>query len=86
MKIVVAFVAMQVMAAINKVIIWRWIYTSLRYIFFWFIDVVPAHGADATEARAIVLFGRSVELHKKLTTQIERWTDKDTEELVSSAL
>ncbi len=84
-KIVLAFVAMQVMAAINQMIIWRRIYTFLTHIFFWVIDVVPAHGADATEARAIVLLGRSVELNKKLATQIEEWTDKDTEELVSTS-
>jgi hypothetical protein len=48
------------------------------------IDVLPAHGADTEEAKAIALTGRVFELSKKLENEIENWTRDDTKELVST--
>jgi len=48
--------------------------------FFFFVDVVPAHGANAEEAREIALTGRLFELTKKLENEIQNWTLDDTDE------
>jgi hypothetical protein len=52
-------------------------------VFFWLIDVVPAHGTDAEEAHMIALSGRTYELNKKFETDIGNWTYDDTDELLS---
>jgi hypothetical protein len=50
---------------------------------FWLIDVVPARGENAEEARNITLHGKVVWLDKKLSTDIENWSENDSQELVS---
>lgn len=55
---------------------------ALKRCFFFLIDVVPAHGANAAEAREIALTGRLFELNKKLETDIEGWSFDDTDEYV----
>jgi len=52
-------------------------------VFLFIIDVVPSHGADDEEAKAIVLRGRAFELEKKFDNEIQDWTYDDTIELVS---
>jgi hypothetical protein len=56
---------------------------AFRAVFFWLIDVIPAHGSNVQEARAIVLLGRLAELDQKLSTEIDQCTSKDTLELLS---
>jgi hypothetical protein len=82
-KIVIAYVGLEVTAAILLYLLWRPLGWVIDRVFFWLIDVVPARGADADEARGIVRFGRLFELEKKLCTQIEDWTPMDTREYVT---
>ncbi len=82
-KIVIAFVCAEA-AMLVAVFIWNKFVVGAWYrIFFFLIDVVPAHGADAEEARAIALLGRGYELSKKFGRDIGNWTYADTSELVS---
>jgi len=56
---------------------------ALERAFFWLVDVVPSHGANADEARAVVLRGRRFELERKALNAIETWTSGDTREMVA---
>jgi hypothetical protein len=76
----VAFEAISIVLLISVLIPLTWI---LKRFFFFLIDVVPAHGADSEEAKAIVFTGRSFELIKKFETEIENWTFADSAELAS---
>src|SRR5262245_60402175 len=68
-KIVIAYVIAELIALVVNVIIFNGLIRGfIQRAFFWVIDVVPAHGVDAEEARAIVLQGRAFELNKKLET------------------
>ena len=51
--------------------------------FFWLVDVVPAKAASVVEATEMVLGGPLTWLSKKLLTDIQNWTDDDTEQLAS---
>jgi hypothetical protein len=55
----------------------------IKRIFFWVIDVVPAHGADAEEAMAVARLGPAFELNKKFDHDIEHWTEQDTNAFVA---
>jgi hypothetical protein len=45
-------------------IVTRGLASLLNRFFFFFVDVVPAHGDTAEEARAIALMGRTYEINK----------------------
>ena len=57
----------------------------IKRIFFWVIDVVPAHGANAEEAMAVATIGPAYELNKKFDHDIEHWTAQDTSAFVELA-
>jgi hypothetical protein len=82
-KIPIAFVAMELMSWVLVGIIWKAVYRLVVDAFFWTVDVIPAHGANADEARAIALTGRAFEIAKKFDREIENWTHDDTLKLVS---
>jgi hypothetical protein len=81
-KIVLAYVLFELIAMIFLVM-WGILDAGLGRFFFWLIDVVPAHGQNAEEAKAIALKGRIAELDKKLWSDIANWTLEDTEEYVA---
>ena len=82
-KIVIAYVAFEAILLVVGTAIYAALGWVLTRFFFFLIDVVPAHGANAEEAKAIVLTGRAFELSKKFENEIENWTYDDTTELVS---
>jgi hypothetical protein len=82
-KIAIAWVTMEGISMVLFLVIWGLIFWAIKRIFFWVIDVVPAHGANAMEAREVVLTGRAFELGKKILNDIENWDYDDTCELVS---
>ena len=82
-KIVIAYVSMEAIGIVTFLFINTALASVLNRIFFFLIDVVPAHGVNAEEAKAIALMGRSFELTKKFDTDIENWTYEDTDELAS---
>src|SRR5712671_5118595 len=56
-KIPIAFVAWELMSWVLIGVIWAAVCRLVANAFFWMVDVMPAHGANADEARAIVLTG-----------------------------
>jgi hypothetical protein len=82
-KIVIAYASMEAIGIVAYVTILWWMASALNRFFLFLVDVVPAHGANAEEAKAIALSGRAFELNKKFQTDIENWTYEDTEELAS---
>jgi hypothetical protein len=82
LKIVIAYVAFEAIGLLMS-LIWLIVYWAFKRAFFWLIDIVPAHGANATEARAIVEGGRATELDLKFEQDIGNWTPEDTGEFVS---
>ena len=64
-RIVIAFVAVVAIDMTLIWVLWKPLGRAIQRVFFWLIDVVPAHGADADEAKSIVLLGPSFELNKK---------------------
>jgi len=82
-KILVAFASMLAINLLIFGVFWPIIFSCIRRLFFWFIDVVPAHGADDEEARTIVLRGpTSFRVTKKFDCEIENWTAEDTRALL----
>jgi hypothetical protein len=82
-KIVIAYVSFEAIGLVLLLTVY-WVMTSvLNRIFFFIVDVVPAHGANAQEAKTIALTGRAFELNKKFETDIENWTYEDTDEFTS---
>lgn len=62
----------------------NWIATSLIHrVFFWLIDVVPAHGATPEEAKAVVLQGPAYTLNAKFDSRIDEWTDEDSQAYIA---
>jgi hypothetical protein len=82
-KILIAYAAFELILLVLGLVAFSIISWALNRVFFFLIDVVPAHGANHVEAREIALAGRAFELSKKFETQIENWSDEDTTELVS---
>jgi hypothetical protein len=82
MSIIIAYAIFTVAGILLFLVLWP-LGILLDKIFFFIIDVVPAHGANQEEAMGIVKLGRIYELDRKVATQIERWTRADTRELVS---
>ena len=82
-KIVIAYVSFEAIGLVLLLTVYWGMTSVLNRIFFFIVDVVPAHGANAQEAKAIALTGRAFELNKKLEADIENWTYEDTDEYVS---
>lgn len=77
LQIVGAWIAAQI--AMSVLTLLFFIPTAfIKKLFFWTIDVVPAHGEDADEAREVVLVGPKYALNKKLDWHIDTWIDRDT--------
>jgi hypothetical protein len=83
LKIVIAYVAFEAIGIFTGVIWLRIVCEAFKRAFFWFVDIVPAHGTNAEEARRIVEGGRQSELILKLERDFGNWTPKDTNELWS---
>jgi hypothetical protein len=81
LRIVIAWVVAQ-LALLVLAILWAVCIFTVKRVFFWLIDIVPAHGADADDAKEVVLQGPSFALYKKLETSVDDWADKDTDALV----
>jgi hypothetical protein len=83
MKIIAAYIVFEIIAIIVFQVFWSLVYWAFKRAFLWIIDVVPAHGANIDEAKAIALGGRRAELLIKLEKDIQNWTREDTSELVT---
>jgi hypothetical protein len=86
LKIVIAYVATEVISLLLSSVFWRLVFGAIKKMFFFFIDVLPAHGANAEEAKEVVLQGDFFLLDKKLSSQIEHWTEEDTRKFVPLAI
>lgn len=84
-KIVVAYVILEGILLVALLFVFTPVGWALKRLFFFLIDVVPAHGDNAAEAREIAFSGRLFELNKKLESDIENWTSDDTDEYVRLA-
>jgi hypothetical protein len=82
LKIVIAYLAFEVIAILMG-IAWLIVYKVFNGAFFWLIDIVPAHGTNAKEARRIAEGGRISELMLKLEKDLNNWTQEDTDQLGS---
>jgi hypothetical protein len=82
LQIVGAWVAAQFAMSVLALLFFL-VVSLVKKLFFWTIDVVPAHGEDADEARQVVLMGPIYALNKKLDWHIDTWTNKDSEALIA---
>jgi hypothetical protein len=73
-----AQVALTILLLLNALLL-----ALVKKAFFWLIDVVPAHGADAEEARTVVIEGPIFALNRKYYSNIHEWTDSDTAAFVA---
>jgi hypothetical protein len=81
LKVAIAWLIAQ--AALLVLALFVWVITSIfKRVFFWAIDVIPAHGSTKEEARQVVLRGPVYALNKKLECAIHEWTEEDTDALV----
>jgi hypothetical protein len=58
-KIVIAYVSMEAIGIAVYLIVSLGLSSVLNRLFFFLVDVVPAHGTNADEAKAIALMGRT---------------------------
>lgn len=83
-KVIIAYVAFEaigiIVLGIVSIISWM-----CRRAFFWMVDITPAEGRNAAEARAVVLGGKVISLGLKLERDIGHWNWEDTHELVALA-
>ena len=81
-QVLIGYVAFEVVVGLASIVlrILDWI---IRRIFLFLVDVVPARGETVEEAKRIALKGDVVWLCKKLDTNVENWTQEDTDKLVS---
>jgi len=84
-KIVIAYLAMEAICLLVFQVFWRLLALAVNKVFFFLVDVLPAHGANAEEAKGIVLEGDLFLLNKKLEHEIEHWTEEDTRRYLSVA-
>jgi len=82
-RIVIGYAAFEGIGIVVLLLVLHPLAWALKRLFFFFIDVVPAHGANAEEARQIALNGRIFELNKKIENEIENWSIDDTDEYAS---
>ena len=82
-KVLIAWVGVELGGGLILALV-NWVVASLiKRVFFWIIDVLPAHGKDAEEAKAVVLVGPMVALAKKHDNDIENWNDEDTNSYIA---
>jgi hypothetical protein len=82
-QMVIAYVAFEAMFLVFG-ILWSLLITwPVDRIFFWIVDVVPARGENAEEAKEIVRRGPLIWLAKKMDNHIDEWTFEDTDAFVS---
>jgi hypothetical protein len=67
-----------VLTIIRAILFW-----FIKKGFFWLVDVVPAKADSVTEAKEMVVGGPLTWLSKKMMTNIQNWTEDDTEQLAS---
>jgi hypothetical protein len=79
-KIIIGYVLFE---AIGMVLLafWSLVYWFVKKIFFWIVDVVPSHGENPEEARAVVLMGPTFRLAKKASCDIGNITLDEMTEL-----
>ena len=81
-RIVIAYAIWEGVAIVLQIVqgIMSWFVTKG---FFWLIDVVPAKAENVAEAKEMVVGGPIIWLGKKFLTDIENWTEDDTEQFAS---
>jgi hypothetical protein len=84
-KILIAYLAMEAICILVFQVFWRLLGIAVIKVFFFLVDVLPANGANAEEAKGIVLEGDLFLLNKKLEHEIEHWTEEDTRRYLSVA-
>jgi hypothetical protein len=82
-KFLVAFLGAEIAISIPFALLIAGVKHLLLKLFFWIVDVVPAHGADEEEARRVVLQGPAYALVRKFERDIGAWTEADTDRFVS---
>jgi hypothetical protein len=83
-RIVIAYVIWEGMAIVLG-IIRAILFWFIKKGFFWLVDVVPAKAESVAEAKEMAAGGPITWLSKKLVTNIQGWTEDDTEQLASLA-
>lgn len=81
-RIVIAYAIWEGAAIVLQIIrgILFWV---IKRGFFWLVDVVPAKAADVAEAKEMVVGGPMIWLWKKFLTEIQNWTEDDTQQFAS---
>jgi hypothetical protein len=82
-KVVIAYLAMEAICLLVFQGFWRLVFGAVNKVFFFFVDVLPAHGTNAEEAKAVVLLGNLFLLNKKFDNEIEHSTEEDTRSYLS---
>jgi hypothetical protein len=82
-QMIVAYVAFEgILLVLN--ILWQLLITwPVSTIFFWLVDVIPARGEDAEQAKQIVKGGPIIWLSCKMWNHIDEWTFEDTDAYAS---
>lgn len=83
-KIVIGYVIFELSVLILNMLFSALIIWPFNKVFFWTVDVIPSKGRDYEEAKEAVIHGPVFWLAKKFTSDIENWTDQDTEAFASS--
>jgi hypothetical protein len=81
-EIVIAYAVWEALA-ILVLIIQTILFWFIKKGFFWLVDVVPAKAESVAEAKEMVVGGPLTWLSKKFLTDIDNWTDDDTEQFAS---
>src|SRR6266699_2092882 len=81
-RIVIAYAIWEgltiVLQIIRAILFW-----FIKKGFFWLVDVVPEKAESVAEAKEMVVGGPTTWLGKKFMTDIQNWTDDDTEQFAS---
>ena len=77
LKVAVAWLIAQAVLVVLSLLFWL-VTSIVKKVFFWTIDVVPAHGTNKEEARHVVVQGPFFTLSRKLESNIHEWTEDDT--------
>jgi hypothetical protein len=81
-RIIIAYAIWEGLAIVIQIIrgILFWF---IKTGFFWLVDIVPAKAENVAEAKEMVVGGPLTWLSKKFLTDIQNWTDDDTEQFAS---
>ena len=82
-KLLIGWIIFEVSAMFFMWVIFKPIEWGISKLFLFIVDVVPSHGKDEEEAKAIAFYGPIYELNKKLDEDIANWTYSDTDAFVA---